>query len=649
MSEGKYAEDIDYVFMSGLTPLPNPPMGTSPQDWDGLFMGSTDDFFVGLSEGGLDGKSDGESEQDSKCNADARKDNTLRDPKKYYVTKTIYRGNKAIRFRFNRSDALGETSEGLRMQMGLFKYTCHNIGFSSDIMAEGLLLKGLQFSKRNERIVLRQMDFVSAARFIILKNLVIKYGISLDDWKYVFRHFLVHSRAGIDVDEEVPRKAIRFNQNMSLKTTEQVGRLYRKSLIRFGIKVSDTTEGNATLSSCSYPGGEIVQQARLSCLIRLENQNAYEFCVAQLYCDRKSDRLSFAVMAGRIIKDILDNVALQVCPRVESESSVLKKRKIDATISKSCCPCNAISSGSDSETSSEGVESPDETGSSTGETSSEDNAGEGDFSIDGLRLFPKEGVTTADVAKEINIVHDIAEHTTIDIATETATLNTDDQKHDQALVFIHEPEGPEVESSQAAPRLTSVTTRSIFAKEYSRTKEHLHEPAPLVFLHKTWLCVILLGAYLAVTEHFLFQLEESFLLLSTTVALLSLGYILLALVTPSCLDWAIFLFIIPFSAFLTSNQGPLLIYVSIQMLFWGRGGAFIWMHNGMGLGAVPLIVWVLPAEQNWLLIGQYIVMFIACHNKRINECSVPLTIALAFWRDLLSLLVVGFQLLTCQF
>ena len=146
-----------------------------------------------------------------------------------------------------------------------------------------------------------------------------------------------------------------------------------------------------------------------------------------------------------------------------------------------------------------------------------------------------------------------------------------------------------------------------------------------------------------------FSWKNRFVLLATTVALLSLWYILLALVTPSCLDWAIFLFIIPFSAFLTSNQGPLLIYVSIQMLFWGRGGAFIWMHNGMGLGAVPLIVWVLPAEQNWLLIGQYIVMFIACHNKRINECSVPLTIALAFWRDLLSLLVVGFQLLTCQF
>ena len=534
------------------------------------------------------------------------------------------------------------------LEISLFKYTCHNIGFSSGRMAEGLLLKGLQFSKENEIIVLRQMDFVSAARFVILKNLVIKYRISLDDWKYVFKHFLVHSRAGIDVDEEVPRKTIRFNKNVSLKTTEKVGRLYRKSLIRFGIKVPDKTEGDATLSSCAYPGGEIVQQARLSCLIRLENQNAYEFCVAQLYCDRKSDRLSFAVMAGRIIKDILDNVALQVRPRVENQSSVLKKRKIDATISKSCCPRNAISSGSDSET------SPDETDSSTNETSSENYAGEGGFSIDGLQLSPMEVVTTADVGKEINIVHDIAEHdiaehTTIDIATKNATLNTNNQKHDQALVFIHEPGGPEVESSQAAPRSTSVTTRSLFAMEYSRTKEHLQEPAPLFFLHKTWLCVILLGAYLAVTEHFLFQLEESFLLLSTTVALLSLGYILLALVTPSCLDWAIFLFIIPFSAFLTSNQGPILIYVTIQMLFWGRGGAYIWMHNGMGLGAVPLIVWVLPAEEHWLLIGQYIVMFVACHNKRINECSVPLTIALAFWRDLLSLLVVGFQLLTCQF
>ena len=509
MSEGKYAEYIDYVFMSGLTPLPNPPMGTSPQDWDGLFMGSTDDFFVGLSEGGLDGKLDGESEQDSKCNADARKDNTLRDPKKYYVTKTIYRGNKAIRFRFNRSDALGETSEGLRMQMGLFKYTCHNIGFSSDIMAEGLLLKGLQFSKENEIIVLRQMDFVSAARFVILKNLVIKYRISLDDWKYVFKHFLVHSRAGIDVDEQVPRKTIRFNKNVSLKTTEKVGRLYRKSLIRFGIKVPDKTEGDATLSSCAYPGGEIVQLTRLSCLIRLENENAYEFCLAQLYSDRNSDRLSFAVMAGRIIKDILDNVALQVCPRVESESSVLKKRKIDATISKSCCPRNAISSGSDSQT------SPDETDSSTNETSSENYAGEGGFSIDGLQLSPMEVVTTADVGKEINIVHDIAEHdiaehTTIDIATKNATLNTNNQNHDQALVFIHEPGGPEVESSQAAPRSTSVTTRSLFAMEYSRTKEHLQEPAPLFFLHKTWLCVILLGTYLTVAEHFLFQLEESF-------------------------------------------------------------------------------------------------------------------------------------------
>ena len=78
MSEEKY---VDTSFISGLTTLRNPPMGTSAQDWNDLFMGSPDDFFLGLSEGGLDGKLDGESEQDSTCNADARKDNTLHDPR----------------------------------------------------------------------------------------------------------------------------------------------------------------------------------------------------------------------------------------------------------------------------------------------------------------------------------------------------------------------------------------------------------------------------------------------------------------------------------------------------------------------------------------------------------------------------------------
>ena len=195
----------------------------------------------------------------------------------------------------------------------------------------------------------------------------------------------------------------------------------------------------------------------------------------------------------------------------------------------------------------------------------------------------------------------------------------------------------------------SLSQSSLFLKEYTRSKDHLRHPRNVSFFPRAWMRVLLMGAYLSVTEYFLLQQEESFPLLASAVSLLTLGYFLLAFGTPGCIDWGIFLFSIPFSAYLTRYQGLILIYVSVQVLAWAQGGRYTWIHNAMILIAAPIIIWVIPGNHNWLLAIQYLITLLVSHNKRINECPVALTIALAFWRDIVSVIVVLLQMLTCQF
>ena len=77
------------------------------------------------------------------------------EPKRPYITRTIYRNGKAVRFRFKIDSESGDTSESLQKLIGLFKKTCANIGFSSGKMEEGILMNRVRLSQQQQKFIVR--------------------------------------------------------------------------------------------------------------------------------------------------------------------------------------------------------------------------------------------------------------------------------------------------------------------------------------------------------------------------------------------------------------------------------------------------------------------------------------------------------------
>lgn len=183
---------------------------------------------------------------------------------------------------------------------------------------------------------------------------------------------------------------------------------------------------------------------------------------------------------------------------------------------------------------------------------------------------------------------------------------------------------------------------TLLLHEYSKSKQYIVKTKPIQFCNKTWLLVLALGAYLSLTEFMILQQRQSFAILATAVSLTTFGYILLGWSVPSGLDYFIFFICIPFSACLIDLSGPALVVATILMLLFQYVRA---IHNLL----LILVIFISTAYFSWYgFVVRLLMILITTHNKRINESQNCVSIALAFWRDSLVLVLVIIKIILCR-
>ena len=193
------------------------------------------------------------------------------------VQKSIRIGNRTIRFE----------NCGLK-EINMIKALCSylGLGLRSRVMEMG----HFKLQAEVDYKLFRALKFDFATRYMLLNKFLKKGDVKYESWdRYYFTFnskFFQQRKDIIDVNGE-EKKCHRFggNNSMNIKTTTYIAKLYRNSLLKFG-KLRHTRSHNDgvldCLSSITYPGSKNVQAARLSLLLRLNEEQQWDFVKLQL-------------------------------------------------------------------------------------------------------------------------------------------------------------------------------------------------------------------------------------------------------------------------------------------------------------------------------------------------------------------------------
>ena len=161
---------------------------------------------------------------------------------------------------------------------------------------DGLLLLGLNLSDDNEMCLFRSMGFDFTVKYLVLRDLIVRYKIDLATWESFLPMFC--SRKGVNV-EETPERKHKFTgtQGMfTMTTTKQLAGMVHATMKGYNL-VRGPTRGEG-LDAMGYPGHELVRSVRMKTLARIPETHRVDYVKAQVWSD--SPYAIFEVMEDMI-------------------------------------------------------------------------------------------------------------------------------------------------------------------------------------------------------------------------------------------------------------------------------------------------------------------------------------------------------------
>ena len=154
--------------------------------------------------------------------------------------------------------------------------------------AQGRDGKYFQLSAQVGDALFRTFKFDFVVKYMLLNHFLKMGDLKYESWDRYVQSFSFSVQKTDVVDGDDKKKTFRFGgfNSFSIKTTPYVAKLYRNSLIKFGklrhVRCQNYDDVPDSLSSCSYPGSESVDAARLSFFMRLNDEEKWDFVQQQL-------------------------------------------------------------------------------------------------------------------------------------------------------------------------------------------------------------------------------------------------------------------------------------------------------------------------------------------------------------------------------
>jgi len=184
----------------------------------------------------------------------------------------------------------------------LLRRTVVNLGFGTGGTGgtsgapDGLLLLGLNLSDDNEMCLFRSMGFDFTVKYLVLRDLIVRYKIDLATWESFLPMFC--SRKGVNV-EETPERKHKFTGTkgmFTMKTTKQLAGMAHTTMKGYDI-VRGPKRGEG-LDAMGYPGHELVRSVRMKTLSRIPEMHRVDYVKSQVWND--SPYAIFEVMEDMI-------------------------------------------------------------------------------------------------------------------------------------------------------------------------------------------------------------------------------------------------------------------------------------------------------------------------------------------------------------
>lgn len=148
---------------------------------------------------------------------------------------------------------------------------------------DGLLLLGLNLSDDNEMCLFRSMGFDFAVKYIVLRDLIVRYKIDLATWESFLPLFC--TRKGFRV-EETPESKHKFtgtNEMINMTTTKQLADMAHTTMKGYNL-VRGPKRGEG-LDAMGYPGHKLVRSVRMKTLARIPETHRADYVKAQVWSD----------------------------------------------------------------------------------------------------------------------------------------------------------------------------------------------------------------------------------------------------------------------------------------------------------------------------------------------------------------------------
>ena len=156
----------------------------------------------------------------------------------------------------------------------------------------------VEISNENLVVMYRTLGFDFAAKYTILVDFLSRNDDRVSSWDTRFAT-IPTSRTGIEEEVGLKLRKIYFGtEGIVHKTTEQINPLYRNTLVRFGLIKEKVEKNVGFLCSISYPGGNVIQSARLSLFFRLNAEQRIVFCKRQLGMPYTDGYASSSTLSG---------------------------------------------------------------------------------------------------------------------------------------------------------------------------------------------------------------------------------------------------------------------------------------------------------------------------------------------------------------